>query len=84
MPLNVVFCYLCAEGGRISPGHASFGHDDQPVLSAGAALVCGHHTAKLLLNVVFCCACLQKGAGYHLDMLVVGLMTGLCSVLRLP
>jgi hypothetical protein len=29
-------------------------------------------------------ACVQKGAGYHLDILVVGLMTGLCSVLELP
>jgi hypothetical protein len=29
-------------------------------------------------------ACVQKGWGYHLDMLVVGLMTGLCFVLGLP
>jgi hypothetical protein len=28
--------------------------------------------------------CVQIGAGYHPDMLVVGLMTGLCSVLGLP
>jgi hypothetical protein len=28
--------------------------------------------------------CVQKGAGNNLDMLVVGLMTGLFSVLGLP
>jgi hypothetical protein len=27
---------------------------------------------------------MQKGGGYHLDMLVVGLMTGVCSVVGLP
>ena len=27
---------------------------------------------------------LKKGCGYHLDMLVVGVMTGVCSVLGLP
>ena len=27
---------------------------------------------------------LKKGCGYHLDMLVVGIMTGVCSVLGLP
>ena len=26
----------------------------------------------------------QKGCGYHLDMLVVGLMVGVCSLLGLP
>merc|ERR1719153_2238933 len=27
---------------------------------------------------------LKKGCGYHLDMLIVGIMTGLCSLLGLP
>ena len=27
---------------------------------------------------------LKKGCGYHLDMLIVGLMVGLCSLLGLP
>ena len=27
---------------------------------------------------------LKKGCGYHLDMLVVGVMTGVCSLLGLP
>jgi hypothetical protein len=70
--LNVVFCCLCAERMRMSPGHACGWPDNQPVLCAGAALVCGHHTAKMPLNVVFV-ACVQNGAGYRLDMLVVSL-----------
>ena len=28
--------------------------------------------------------CVQKGAGYHLDMLIVGIMMGVCSLLGLP
>lgn len=27
---------------------------------------------------------LQKGGGYHLDMLIVGVMMGVCSILGLP
>ena len=27
---------------------------------------------------------LQKGGGYHLDMLIVGIMMGVCSILGLP
>ncbi len=26
----------------------------------------------------------QKGCGYHLDMLIVGIMVGVCSVVGLP
>jgi hypothetical protein len=55
MLLNADLCCLCAEIGRISPGHAGGGPDDRPVLRAGPALVCGHHTAKMPLNVVFYC-----------------------------
>ncbi|TRY71812.1 hypothetical protein TCAL_05306 [Tigriopus californicus] len=36
-------------------------------------------TPKLIVPTVF-----MKGAGYHLDMLVVGIMMGVCSVFGLP
>jgi hypothetical protein len=81
--VNVVFCCLHAERCRISPEHAGCEPDDQPALRAGAALVSGHHTAKMLFLSSFV-TCVQKGCGYHLDMLVVGLMTGLCFVMGLP
>ena len=60
MLVNVVFCCLCAERMRMSPGHACGWPDDQPVLCAGAALVCGNQTAKMPLNVVFCYLCAER------------------------
>lgn len=30
------------------------------------------------------CVYLQKGCGYHLDLFVVGVMLGLCSIMGLP
>lgn len=31
-----------------------------------------------------CLRCLQKSCGYHLDLFVVGVMLGVCSVMGLP
>ena len=31
-----------------------------------------------------CCCWLQKGHGYHLDLLVLGVLIALCSVMGLP
>jgi hypothetical protein len=44
----------------ISPGHVVCGPDDRAVLFAVAALMCGHHKAKMLVNVVFCCLCQER------------------------
>jgi hypothetical protein len=75
---------LCRKGPDITLTCLSW-PDDWPVLCDWAALVCAHHTAKILLNVVFCCLYAERmRCGYHLDMLVVGLTTGLCSGLGLP
>lgn len=33
---------------------------------------------------LFVCFILQKGCGYHLDLLMVGIMLGVCSLMGLP
>lgn len=33
---------------------------------------------------LFVCLILQKGCGYHLDLLMVGIMLGICSLMGLP
>ncbi len=48
-----LFRFLYAERMRIPSGHTGGEPDDWSVLGDGAALVSGHHTAKMLLNVVF-------------------------------
>lgn len=39
---------------------------------------------RQLSAVMFPCVSLQKGCGYHLDLLVVAVMLGVCSIMGLP
>lgn len=42
-------------------------------------------STKYRTNSAFTCsACVQKGCGYHLDLLVVAVMLAVCSILGLP
>lgn len=39
---------------------------------------------QTLSNDSFLCLILQKGCGYHLDLFMVGVMLGVCSIMGLP
>ncbi|XP_050923697.1 sodium bicarbonate cotransporter 3 isoform X9 [Lates calcarifer] len=49
------------------------------------AVIINRKEHKLKLSaVMFPCVSLQKGCGYHLDLLVVAVMLGVCSIMGLP
>ena len=39
---------------------------------------------RLVIKLSLCYFSLQKGAGYHLDLLLVAIIIGICSLLGLP
>lgn len=42
-----------------------------------------YHINRKLIKL-FVCLISQKGCGYHLDLLMVGVMLGVCSIMGLP
>lgn len=53
------------------------------LLNFSFSVLLGWLSQTYLLSLV-CLCILQKGCGYHLDLLIVAIMLGVCSIMGLP